>query len=64
LALQLLSGHCREDLRSLAEQVSAAVKLPAHWLPPLGWHSHVGVIEVCPGTPPIQPALSPVISAL
>lgn len=63
LALQEESGQEREFWRSVAEQVAAPWS-PAHALPPAGWHSHVGVIFACPGTPPIHPALSPTICVL
>ena len=61
-AWQLAEGHSREDCSAVAGHV--ATWLMGQAAPAPGWHSQLGVMVVCPGTPPIHPAPSPVVSAL
>ena len=62
LALQPAAGHSRDVCSAVVGQVATWVMGQVAVAP--GWHSHVGVMEVCPGTPPIHPAPAPVVRAL
>ena len=62
LALQPAAGHSRDVCSAVAGHVATWLMGQVAALP--GWHSQVGVMDVCPGTPPIHPAPAPVVSAL